>query len=779
MPCLTDIEFLEDQKPSLKRELLKNLFESMPVSVIAIIINAVILSAVLWPVVPGITIFTWFTFLLLITMWRLQLSRSFLHDDTLLKPVQWQARFRMGVFASAMVWSSTTLLMFPEGNDLLIVFLAFVLGGISIGSISSLSADVRASSAFVAIILLPLIIRLGLIGETVHLSIAGMLMLFLIMLILMSLRTYRNLVSTYMIGLRYNESRHKLQESENRFRLIFQQVPVGIFYYNQNGILRIVDCNDELLDILRVEREQLFALDLNRMSNSGVLHALQSVFDDRHGFYNGEYTTMVAQISIWIELRCTPLHDNENNIIGGIGMVRDLTREHEFQERMKHMAYHDMLTKLPNRVLLEDRLHQALLTSQEHHHIGALLFMDLDNFKQINDSLGHTYGDMILIETAKRLQRALRAEDTISRIGGDEFIILLPELANTTYEARVTAQKVADTLQYEISDAYQVEHYSLLVTASIGVTLFGEKPCSSDDLLKQADAAMFEAKKRGKNKTFFYEASMDAMLNKRLELENELRFALSRNELEVYLQPINRLDDDTIIAAEAMVRWNHPIKGLVSPTEFIPMAEESGLIVTLGDWMIDNTLQILSNTNYEAISQLQYISINLSARQIQEEGFVSYLLEMSEKHNVSLDKLQFEMTETILIDNFNQAMQIIERLKEEKIRFAIDDFGTGYSSLSYLKYLKVNAIKIDREFIRDLLIDEDDAKLVSVILDLSHYFDLQIIAEGVETTEQKEYLYTLSKEGYYQGYVCSKPLPAEGFEALAAQKQLSTSGNAQ
>jgi len=428
---------------------------------------------------------------------------------------------------------------------------------------------------------------------------------------------------------------------------------------------------------------------------------------------------------------------------------------------LKHMVLHDALTRLPNRLLLEDRIGQAIGSCLRAGARCAVLFVDLDRFKSVNDSLGHFVGDELLRTIAERLHGAVRAEDTVSRLGGDEFVVLLRQVEGDDDVAGV-ARKIADL----VGAAVQVERRELSVTASIGAAIFPEHGANTQTLITNADAAMYHVKKSGRNGFQIFRPTMSTFFPDRLALEHDLRKALERREFELHYQPKVDVASGGLSGMEALLRWRHPTRGLVHPGEFIPLSEETGLIVPLGQWVLREACRQNRAWQSQGLPPLR-VAVNISAVQLRHDDLADHVLLALRESGLAARYLEVEITESVVMQNASGAVLMLDRLSALGVHLAVDDFGTGYSSLSYLKRLPIDTLKIDQSFIRDLSIDHSDAVIVEAIIALAHSLKLQAVAEGVEEKVQLAFLRSLGVD-QYQGFLYSKPLSAAEFERFLA-----------
>jgi diguanylate cyclase (GGDEF)-like protein len=429
---------------------------------------------------------------------------------------------------------------------------------------------------------------------------------------------------------------------------------------------------------------------------------------------------------------------------------------------LKHMVLHDPLTRLPNRLLLEDRIGQAIGACRRSGARCAVLFVDLDRFKSVNDSLGHFAGDELLRAMAERLRAAMRAEDTVSRLGGDEFVVLLRQIERDE-DAEVVARKILEVAGLP----FPVNGRELSVTASIGAAIFPDHGSTAQMLISNADAAMYHVKKSGRNALQVFSASMSTFFPDRLALENDLRHALERRELELYYQPKVDVNSGSVTGMEALVRWRHPQRGLISPADFIPLAEETGMIIPLGQWVLREACRQNKAWQSEGLRPLR-IAVNISGTQLRHDGFVDQVALALRETGLEPRYLEIEITESVVMQNAATSVAMLDRLSRMGVHLAVDDFGTGYSSLSYLKRFPLNTLKIDSSFVRDLLTDRNGAVIVEAIIVLAHSLKLEVVAEGVEEQAQLQFLQSLGSD-QYQGFLHSRPLTALDFGRLLGE----------
>lgn len=545
------------------------------------------------------------------------------------------------------------------------------------------------------------------------------------------------------------------------FKELFTSAPDAIVLCDTNGLIELANTHAEKIfgyeasELWGLPIEMLFAEKM-RLRHSILRHA-QPIYAPAH--HQGPRMTFLAQRKDGAEF---PIEVSIGQVSAGIiCVVRDITHRDEFHEQLHRLAFHDTLTGLPNRALFNEHLTQAMAEAKRHGHLVGLMFLDIDRFKEVNDTMGHETGDLLLKRAAERLKARMRKGDTVARLGGDEFAIILANLHHAEDGADV-AQKIIENF----SIPFPVTDREMFVTVSIGITLYPDDNDSIKGLLRNADSAMYHAKEQGRNNYQFYSPEMTVRAQQRFMLETGLRMALAKNQFVLHYQVQSDLRSGQTIGVEALVRWNHPELGLIQPAQFIPLAEETGLIVQLGEWVL-RTACVEAFRWYGSDIRL---AVNFSSRQFRQSGMADMITHILAETGFDPSRLELEITESVLLENSDSVHEMLAVLKNMGVRISIDDFGTGYSSLLYLKRFPIDALKIDRSFIQDILTDPDDAAIVRSIIALARILHMDVIAEGVETLEQAAFL---RGEGCFemQGYLLGLPVVAEEIASLLREAE--------
>ncbi|NDU91186.1 MAG: EAL domain-containing protein, partial [Ferrovum sp.] len=588
-------------------------------------------------------------------------------------------------------------------------------------------------------------------------------------------------------------SEKALMESQERLDLALRSASMGIWSFDLIANKRHFD--DQTCHLLGIDpaaftgsAEEFFQA--VHPDDRETVKGLLARTIEHHVSYEPEYRTIWPDSSIhYLATRGRLVRDDQGQPLKLNGVVFEITEWKEAQDKINNLAFYDPLTGLSNRRLLSDRLRLALASSARSRREGAILFIDLDNFKTINDTLGLAFGDLLLQQVAQRLTDCTRKADTlarmgsdefvdtqrslgesaqeaatVARMGGDEFVVMIEDLSEHTQKAATQAEIVGKKILLALSQPYQIDTREYHSTCSIGITLFNDRQQRTDDLLKQADIAMYQAKKAGRNALRFFDLQMQDALTARATLERELRNALDHRQFQLYYQ----IQMDSFlqpIGAEALIRWNHPDRGLVLPGQFITLAEETGLILPIGQWALETACAQLKTWQQEEHTNSLVLAVNVSAREFRQVDFVAQVRAAVQRHAIRPELLKLELTESLLLEDIEDTIAIMNALNEIGIQFSLDDFGTGYSSLQYLKRLPLDQIKIDQSFVRDVAVNSGDKAIVRTILAMAHSMNLAVIAEGVETREQLQMLLNMGCT-HYQGYLFGKPVPIEQFEVL-------------
>ncbi len=573
----------------------------------------------------------------------------------------------------------------------------------------------------------------------------------------------------------------RLEESENLHKFIVNNSPDMIYLLDEEG--RFAFINDRVESLLGYKQEDILGEHFSRLIYADDLDQANYTFNERR---TGDRATRSTELRLrckdgnsprYFESRSVPIElssigiytvdeDNHKEFIGTYGVARDITERKQAEELIKYQLYHDLLTNLPNRTLFRDRLNMAMAQSKRSGKKLAILYLDMDRFKVINDSLGHFVGDELLQSVAQRLRSELREADTLARVGGDEFNLLIPEI-NDIQDAR----NLADKILRITTEPFVIKGEEIYISFSIGIAIYPSDGDTKDTLIKNADIAMYKVKSAGKNGYAFYSENMKSDYSQSLDIENGLRKAISTDELRIHYQPQYDILNGKIVGVEALIRWQHPQKGLILPSEFINVAEESGLIIPLGEWVLRKACEDIKRWMEEESIRLS-LSVNISVQQLEMEQFVAKTLKIIKRMQLPRNILELEITEHAIMQDMDKAIETLSKLANKGIRIAIDDFGTGYSSLGYLQTLPINTLKMDRSFVQGIK-SKGDNSIINAIIAMAKGLNLDLIAEGVESRPQIDHLLSAGCH-LAQGFYYSHPIPEEDLLKLIKDQQTHT-----
>ncbi len=776
--------FAEVDPQRLRREQINILYRALPLSLITILIFAMALAMLMFGVVSELRIASWLIAVLAVVLlrwsWHTVYSRRDELDATNNDP--WLKYNLIGVAISGVVWGSAGLLLFPPDDMLHQLLLLFILASITAGSISTLSVLPQAIHPFLSFAMLPLILRILWEGGDSALILAPVGLLFFLLVHIGAMRIYSNILLALTARLALEHAIQDLRESTEQNRLLLESVSEGIFGVDEDGITTFV--NPAAAQMLGYSTDELLGKSMHDMIHychaDGQIYAKEEC-PLEHALTEGKESHLTNEV-LWrkdgssfpVEYRSRPMFSN-GKVAGAVMTFSNISARKQVEAQLERQAFYDSLTGLPNRVLLQDRLEQAVVHARRHKEMGALLFLDLDQFKMINDTLGHVSGDLLLKEMAARLHGSIRGEDTAARMGGDEFVVLMTGLRGDSDTAVNNIRRVADKIHQQMSFPVNLGGHRLQVTCSIGIAMFPINHDNADAILMQADTAMYRAKESGRNGTQFFLPSMQLIAEERLAIQTLLQHAAHREQLRLYYQPQYNSERE-IIGAEALLRWQHPQKGLILPQEFITVAEETGLILSLGEWVLEAGCEMLCrHGDPEADDYLPCLAINVSPSQFRQGNFVELVSNIVRKSGIDAARLELELTENILLNDIEGVASRMQELRQLGVRFSLDDFGTGYSSLSYLQNLPLERLKIDQSFIRNIPEDLNSMAIVDTIIGMTDHLGLDVIAEGVENIAQLEALADMGCHNY-QGYYFNRPMTEEALVLDMREKKASENG---
>jgi diguanylate cyclase (GGDEF)-like protein/PAS domain S-box-containing protein len=775
-----------------RAELVGLLYAHAPFGLGAGIFVAAILSIVIAPAAPSLVTLLWLGSLLGVTLPRWILVKAYQRaTQEARESEKWGKRFVAGTLASGLSWGCGSLLLIGYADERYVGFSTFILGGMAAAGIATIGSVWAAYASFSIPVLLPLAAVLAVRGDTLSLVLSTLTLVFMLMMLSTARRVSEVFRRDIELRLRNEQLVQSLtrtaeqlgrtnrelgqeaavrQLAEEKLLLaakVFEGSAEGIVIADPEG--RVVTVNRAFTQITGYPESEAIGQHLgflrSDLHDSAFYRNLWSAVE-RDGFWRGETWSRRKSgeaFPTWTAI--SAVRTAEHRLSHYVAIFSDISERKLAEERIEFLAHHDALTGLPNRILLRDRFDAAVARALRAKAKVALLFLDMDQFKAINDSFGHPAGDALLRQLAERIRGCVRGADTVCRQGGDEFVILLADVGDIQ-----AISTVAEKLLAAFREPVEVEGYALSTACSIGISLYPDDGDGFDVLLQRADTAMYRAKSSGRNAFRFFTSEMNTNALERLKLQNRLRLALDRGEFFLHYQPQVRLADNQLVGIEALIRWLDPDLGLIAPGAFIPIAEESGLIVPIGHWVLNEVCR--QNRAWQLAGlRCVPIAVNLSAIQLTRADFYATVYEALRSSGLPASLLELELTESILINDAECILETFKRVKALGVQLSIDDFGAGYSSLSYLRRFPVDKLKIDRSFVRDVTDGADEAAIARAVIQMARSLNLRTVAEGVETLDQVRFL---RREGCHeaQGFLFSRPVPADDIGRLLAAPSL-------
>ena len=677
---------------------------------------------------------------------------------------QWLNCFRFTTTCCGAAWGLAGTMLFVSNDVPHEALLGSTLAGVSADAIMVYSVDKLSALAFAGSLLALTLPTYFLGGNSFTITMACLLVLFVIYVAAAGHQGAKVLLESMALRIKADNAQKAVDALSQRQKLHIENTPLGVIEWDTNfkvrswnaaavrifgySLAEAIDQNGEFL-VLKNDHETFVHQIKNLLLGLGGSHVqTENIRKDEKIIYCEWFNTLIK--------------DSADNVIGAASLVQDKTAVKVAHDEIQRLAYYDVLTNLPNRRLLHDRLNQAQATSERNKNFGCLMYMDLDNFKALNDSKGHAVGDLLLQEVAKRLKKLIRGNDSVARISGDEFVLVFAAIGTSVEQAAVASRLIVEKVIAEIKQPYMLNGHHHQCTPSIGICLFMGKVLSGQEILKRADTSMYLAKKAGRNGFKLFEEDMQPIMDLRVNLKNDLSQAISKSQMQLYYQM--QVDENlNASGAEALLRWKHPEHGMVSPGEFIPLAEESGLIIPIGTWVLQQACAQLTKWAKSPETRYLHLSVNVSALQFSQADFVPQVTKAISENACDAKLLTLELTESAILQNIEDVVAKMHALKKLGVALSMDDFGVGYSCFSVLKRLPLDELKIDQSFVQDSLDDHANATIIKSIIDLGRNIGLHVIAEGVETKSQVDFLQSNNCKSF-QGYLFGRPVNIEEFE---------------
>ncbi|MCH9698318.1 MAG: EAL domain-containing protein [Gammaproteobacteria bacterium] len=768
------------QNQQVFQEQVAHLYHFAPLSLLFTVLNGIILIILLAGLFSNHVLISWICALFTVTAFRALLvyfynRNRFSHQSV----TRWYRLFLVGTFLSGLVWAGSAIVLFSKESIEHQMLVVFVIAGMTAASVSVLSARITAFFLFVLPILLTLAYSLFTAGHEISAALSLMVFFYLVGISLAA-KGANHLIHN-SLRLRFDnyslvgeieerqQAEDELYQQKERLQITFSAMAEGVVTTSVNGIIEYINPAVERMfgwspqDIVGKQVQHVFMYydeNTGQSTDGAITICLTEVCQSKK---INAVSTSAGDRKI-VEEVATPLKDRNGKMVGSVAIVRDITLASEHKRQLAYQASHDIVTGLPNRILLLDRLEHAFNKALRSNSQVAVLYLDLDRFKHINDSFGHAAGDQLLLTVSQRLCTTIRQEDTVARIGGDEFVLVLEGLA-TMMQANVVAEKIIENLALPVV----IENQKITVGVSIGISLYPDDGNSVETLLKNADTAMYQAKLHVGSGIRFYTNQMGESVNTRLALENKVQKAISDNQLDIYYQPRVNTVNGRIEGNEALVRWLQPEELLISTAEFIDIAESTGAIVQISQWILLQACQ--QAQEWLSLGHELQISVNLSIRQVLDFSIVNVVKDVLNETGLEPGRLELEINENLFLQDPDFSINVLKKIKSLGVKLAIDNFGSGYSSLPFIKQIPIDIVKIDKIFVNEISKKSSDTEVLNAIINLAHNLSLEIVAKGVENEEQRQYL--ADRRCYsYHGFYFSKPLPSHAITNLLEQNHL-------
>jgi diguanylate cyclase (GGDEF)-like protein/PAS domain S-box-containing protein len=753
------------EENQVKREIVSLLFSDTKKTFYGALLVAGLLLVTLGKNASPTAMASWIVLILASYTLRIVVSKQF-ERDVFTKdshPI-WLNRFRLTTLLCGLAWGSIGFFIFPAHNNDSLALLSLALAGVAASGMIAYTIDDISSMAFVGSISLLISPYYLMDGSPFAKHILLLIILFIGYVAIASKRLSKGLIDNITLRVKAENQKREIHDLSLRQNLHLEHTPIGVIEWDEK--LNITSWNKACSNIFGYSSEEAIGKHISflipELINQPIEYIMHIFLQEQKNKADIKDIAHQDGKTIHCEWFNTALKNELGEIVGVASLVQDKTEFIKTQDRIHQLAYYDVLTNLPNRGLLADRLNQAIITSERSQEYAMVAFIDLDHFKAINDIKGHDAGDFLLKCISDRLQSNIRRQDTAARMGGDEFVLVFSGIGKTREEAELYSQQIIEKISHAIKVPVEYDGYQHQCSASIGICVFKNNALSADELLRRADISMYLAKKQGRNCFLFYDEALQPKYDYQMQLKHDLNHALATNQFQLYLQgQFNR--DSKSIGAEVLLRWQHPEYGLVMPNDFIPLAEETGLIVPIGYWVIEQSCLLLKKWESNASTKDMSISVNVSAIQFNNPNFVSKMESIIKSTGCNAKKLCIELTESAVINSIEDLTHKMQLLRAMGISLAIDDFGIGYSSLSVLKDLPLNELKIDKSFVHDITNSGVESTIVQTILQMGKNLKLRIVAEGVETEHQMAYLRNYGCN-LFQGYFFEMPCAVDIFE---------------